>query len=230
MNFHRDRAQNPCRLSAGTNKKVALEIYQKKQMELSLGHFNIIPINNSKVISLSEVTKSFLDSKRNHIRPSSFKRYQNYMNKFTDYIGKFFPGPALNISEIKSSYVEESFNYFLENKITNGNKWESKTVNGLRAILIQLFNYAIKQGFILTNPIKDTTRFRENGRNIVEYFTDEELEKIWQELDEYWVDPLKFILHTGLRKGEWINLKWKNVRLTGDNPSITITSSGLAAI
>ena len=28
------------------------------------------------------------------------------------------------------------------------------------------------------------------------------------------------------RKGEWINLKWNNVTLTGENPSITIVSSG----
>ena len=63
-------------------------------------------------------------------------------------------------------------------------------------------------------------------KSIVEFFTDEELEKIWRELDEYWVEPLKFIVHTGLRKGEWINLKWNNVNLTGENPSITIVSSG----
>ena len=77
-----------------------------------------------------------------------------------------------------------------------------------------------------SNPASDTKKFRENGKNIVEYFTEDELEKIWNELDEYWVDPLKFIVHTGLRKGEWINLKWENVKLDGDNPNITIESSG----
>ena len=89
-----------------------------------------------------------------------------------------------------------------------------------------IFNYGIKQGYLTSNPASDTKKFRENGKNIVEYFTEDELEKIWNELDEYWVYPLKFIVHTGLRKGEWINLKWENVKLDGDNPNITIVSSG----
>ncbi len=59
----------------------------------------------------------------------------------------------------------------------------------------------------------------------MEYFTNEDLEKIWNELDEYWIDPLKFILNTGLRKGEWINLKWDNVSLNGDKPFITIQAT-----
>ena len=40
------------------------------------------------------------------------------------------------------------------------------------------------------------------------------------------MEPLKFIVHTGLRKGEWINLRWYNVILDGENPSIAIVSSG----
>ena len=214
------------RLGAGTNKKIALEICQKKELELSLGHFNILPKENVKSLSLAELVKQFLASKRNHIRASSLKRYQNYLDKFIDYMEKFFPGPSLNISEIRTSYIEESCNYFLENKVTNGNKWEPKTVNGLRTVVIQIFDYGIKQKFLSSNPAKDTKKFRENGKNVVEYFTEAELEKIWNELDEYWIDPLKFIVHTGLRKGEWINLKWENVKLDGDNPIITIVSSG----
>jgi len=138
---------------------------------------------------------------------------------------QFFPTPSLNVNDIKTNYIEECFNYFLENEITNKKSWEPKTVNGLRTILIQLFNYGIKQGYLFYNPAKETKSFRVNRKSIVEYFTDEELEKIWKELDKYWIDPLKFILHTGLRKGEWINLKWKNVNLNGDNPSIIIEST-----
>jgi integrase len=141
-------------------------------------------------------------------------------------MNKYFPGPSININDIKTNYIDESFNYFLENEITNNKRWEPKTVNGLRAILIQFFNYGIKQNYLSSNPAKDTKKFPENGKNIVEFFSDEELDKIWEEIDKYWVEPLKFIVHTGLRKGEWINLKWKNVNLSGDNPSITIVSSG----
>ena len=213
------------RPAVGTNKKTALEICQNVQAKLSLGQFDI-KTQAQNIISLKGITLNFLSSKRNHIRHSSLKRYQNYLDKFVEYMEQYFPAPSLNIREIKTNYIDESFNYFLENEITNKKKWEPKTVNGLRAILIQLFNYGIKQDYLSTNPVKDTKTFRENGKNIVEFYSDEELEKIWIELDNYWAEPLKFIVHTGLRKGEWINLKWKNVKLTGENPSITIESSG----
>jgi integrase len=212
------------RLNAGTNKKTALEVCQKKQAELTLGNFNL-STTSKKVISLKELIKNFLASKRNHIRPSSIKRYRNYLDKFLEYIDDYFPGPSLNVGEIKTSYIEESFNYFLEAKITNNKKWEPKTVNGLREVLIQLFNFGVKQTYLTVNPAKDTKRYPVRKKNIVEFFSDEELELIWKELDEYWIDPLKFIVHTGLRKGELINLKWNNVSLTGNNPSITIVSS-----
>ena len=205
------------RPAVGTNKKTALEICQNVQAKLSLGQLDIYS-HSEKTISLKDLSKNFLSSKRNHIRPSSLKRYQNYLDKFVEYMEKYFPAPLLNIREIKTNYIDESFNYFLENEITNKKKWEPKTVNGLRAILIQLFNYGIKQSYLSSNTAKDTKSFRENGKDVVEFFTDEEL-------DEYWVEPLKFIVHTGLRKGEWINLKWKNVKLTGENPSIIIVSS-----
>ncbi len=213
------------RPAVGTNKKTALEICQNVQAKLSLGQFDIYS-HSEKTISLQEITQNFLSSKRNHIRASSLKRYQNYLDKFVEYMEQYFPAPALNVREIKTNYIDESFNYFLENEVTNKKKWEPKTVNGLRAILIQLFSYGIKQDYLSYNPAKETKTFRENGKNTVEFYSDEELQKIWNELDEYWVEPLKFIVHTGLRKGEWINLNWKNIKLTGENPSITIESSG----
>jgi integrase len=213
------------RQNVGTNRKTALEICQNVQAKLSLGQFDIYT-QAENIISLKDLIKNFLTSKRNHIRASSLKRYQNYLEKFLEYMNTYFPAPSLNVKEIKTTYIDECFNYFLENEITNKKRWEPKTVNGLRAILIQLFSYGIKQEYLSSNPAKDTKTFRENGKNTVEYFTDEELEKIWNELDDYWVEPLKFILHTGLRKGEWINLIWKNVKLSGENPSITIVSSG----
>ncbi len=208
----------------GTNKKKAEDIHRETEAKIYLGQFNLLT-QTDKIISLKDLSRNFLTSKRNHLRSTSLKRYQNYLDKFLEYMDKFFPSPSLNIKEIKTQYIEESFNYFLENKITNNKKWEPKTVNGLRTILIQLFNYSIKQSYISVNPVKDTKSFRIIKKSVVEYYTDEELEKIWQELDEYWVDPLKFIVHTGLRKGEWINLKWENVVLTEKDPRIIITSS-----
>ncbi len=46
------------RLNAGTNKKTANEICQKKQAQLALGQFDLTEISN-KVLSLDELVKNF---------------------------------------------------------------------------------------------------------------------------------------------------------------------------
>jgi hypothetical protein len=94
------------RPAVGTNKKTALEICQNVQAKLSLGQFDIYS-HPEKTISLQEITQNFLSSKRNHIRPSSLKRYQNYLDKYNEYMGKYFPAPSLNIREIKTNFYQE---------------------------------------------------------------------------------------------------------------------------
>ena len=113
---------------------------------------------------------------------------------------KFFPRPFHSISNIRTNYIEERFNYFLENEITNKKHWGARTVNGLKTILVQLFNYGIRKTYLTTNPDRDTKSFQEKPRNIVEFFSDEELNKIWKVLDEHWIDTLKYIVHTELKK------------------------------
>ena len=50
------------------------------------------------------------------------------------------------------------------------------------------------------------------------------LRRNWKNVDSHWVDPLKFISHTGLRKAELINLRWENLDLTKGAEQMTIES------
>ena len=88
-----------------------------------------------------------------------------------------------------------------------------------------MFRYAIAQGHIDKNPVNETKKYPIADKGGVRYFTDDELENIWDTIDDYWIDPLKFIVNTGLRSGEMVNLKWIDVDLQGDPPSIKVTSS-----
>jgi integrase len=212
------------REAVGDNKKNAEQIQAKVKTDLAFGKYHL-PSNSQKTISLDQIINNFLVSKRNHIQPSSLKRYKNYFDTFQEYFENYFSAACVDVRNIKSSYINECFNYLLENKITNDKSWDKKTVNGLRDILKQMFKYAIKEGFCEDNPLADVKGFTTDNDKKAEYFTDGELQKIWKKLDPYWVAPLKFIVNTGLRKGEMINLKWVNVKLSGDYPTITIEST-----
>jgi len=65
---------------------------------------------------------------------------------------------------------------------------------------------------------------REKSRGKADYFSEAELAKIWQKVDPHWIDPLKFISETGLRKGELISLRWEAVNLTQGQGQITVES------
>ena len=212
------------RYAVGTNKKTAQEIQFQKQIELSLGHHNL-PQSINQIISLEDLSKNFIASKRNRIRPSSLKRYKNYLDKFIECMNKFLPGPSQNVSEMRTIHLDEIFNHLLETEITNGKSWQPKTVNCLRTVIIQLLNYGIKQGQISSNPAKETKSFPQKSKKLFEYFSDDELDMIWKQLDNDWAESFKFIVHTGLRKDEFINLLWQNVSLDEASPSVSITSS-----
>ena len=212
------------REAVGDNKKNAEQIQAKVKTDLAFGKYHL-PSNSQKTTSLGEIITNFLDSKRNHIQHSSLKRYKNYFDTFQEYFENYFTAACLDVRNIKPSYINECFNYLLENKITNDKSWDKKTVNGLRDILKQLFKYTIKEGYCEDNPLADVKGFTTDGNTKAEFFTDGELQKIWKKLDPYWVAPLEFIANTGLRKGEMINLKWVNVKLSGDNPGINISST-----
>lgn len=103
--------------------------------------------------------------------------------------------------------------------------WSKKTINGMRELVSSLFKFAIEEGYLEKNPVRQTSNYYLPQKGKVIYFTDGQLEIIWKELDPFWIDHIRFILHTGLRKGEMINLTWDNVVTLSGRTSITITSS-----
>jgi integrase len=57
-----------------------------------------------------------------------------------------------------------------------------------------------------------------------DFYTEDELQAIWKNVDSHWVDALKFISLTGLRKAELINLRWENLDFTKGSEQMTIES------
>jgi integrase len=57
-----------------------------------------------------------------------------------------------------------------------------------------------------------------------DFYTDDELQAIWKTVDRHWLDALKFISLTGLRKAELITLRWENLDFTQGAEQMTIES------
>ncbi len=212
------------RQAVGKNKRAAELVAAKLQTDLAHGHFGLTQ-GNQRSVDLDTLATEYLRSKENTIRDSSLQRYRAPLTTFKDYFKQYFPAACNDVRLIQGKYVKECFDHLLKEGMGVSNPWQPRTVNLLRETARAMFRYGISQGYLNENPIKQTKKYPIPDKGGIDYFTDRELERIWEGVDSYWADPLKLILNTGLRSGEMINLRWKDVDLIGDPPSIKVTSS-----
>ena len=84
------------------------------------------------------------------------------------------------------------------------------TTNRHLQLLNAVFNKAITWGKTKTNPVRSVKKFKENNER-VRYLTEDEescLRTLFPE--QHWL-LIEVALHTGMRRGEQLNLKWKDV-------------------
>jgi integrase len=101
------------------------------------------------------------------------------------------------------------------------------TINGARALLNGLCKHAYRQGVIPTNPVLATDpvkRQKGDPTRVKEPWTHEET---WEVLEAAWDDELdtflQLMIHTGMRPGEALGLRWEDVDLANKRLSITGT-------
>ncbi len=212
------------RQAVGKDKRTAELVAAKLQMDLVHGQFGLSHLNQ-KSVDLETLVQEFLRSKVNTIRDSSLQRYRTLLKAFEAFFEQYFPAVCSDVRLLQGKYSKECFDHLLKEGKGNSKPWQRKTVNLLRETASAMFRYGISQGYLNENPIKQTKKYPIPDKGGVDYFTDQELELVWEVAAPYWIEPLKFILHTGLRSGEMINLRWKDVDQYGNPPSIKVTSS-----
>ena len=205
------------------NKHTAEQIKSEIQRRLSLSQFDIFK-DKPAIIPFELLYNEYKLSKKNLIRKTSLKRYENYSDRFIKFMKENFSEAFNDISKITSTYVKECLDDSMEGDPDEVNVWTRKTANGLRAHLKTIFDFAISKKYLAENPVDACPKYPIFSTKKVEFFTDEQLTRIWETVEKQWRPFLEFILHTGLRKGEAINLIWENVNLNSPHPTITIIS------
>ncbi len=206
------------------NKRDAELIRAQRQQDLTLGIHGIYPAQ-SKIMSLKDLISQYLNSKSGIVRSTTYGRYKNYFDGFEKFMYKYFAPACYNIRLITNRYLQECFNRLTSEPVNTKKAWHKNTVNILRDLLIEMFNSAVRDKYIHENPASVTIPFKVPKKNTIKYFTDDQLAKIWGGLDPHWTPIMKFLVYTGVRKSEMINLMWENVSLDDNNPTITLTST-----
>ena len=176
---------------------------------------------NRKVSSLKNLADTFLAIKKREVSISSANRYSNYIDPLVVFFESFLPTQAADIRLIERKHMNEFIDDVLEGK----SKWSRKTANGAIKFYRSLFTFGVEEKYCDESPMEKVKELKLPAQGRRDFYSDDELARIWSVIDSHWRNCLEFLALTGLRKAEMINLTWDRVVLDPSNPQITVTSS-----
>jgi len=175
-----------------TNKKLAERIYAKRLTEITEGkYFETAKI---KSIKFEDMVTKYI-SEHSHSRDSRTAKI----------LLRFFAG--FTISQITTKVVSEYRSMRLK-------EVKPATVYQELALLRRMFNVAIREWeWLRDNPVSRLSFSVGNKNARDRWLTPEEEERLIENAtNPYWLRALLLMaLHTGMRRGEILNLRWSNI-------------------
>ena len=192
-----------------TDKQSAKLIAEAKQTDIARGK-NDLPALKKTVVNFTTAWEKYIKS-----LPNGKETIRNKLLAYTH----FKPFWNRNIAEITIQDIEH---YQLQRKLEviempkNAGKREQdinfRWVNLEIATLRHFFNYCIKSGYAEKNPAAGIKKLNELSR--LKTLSDEDIQKLVAgATNKLTRDLITFLIYTGCRKGEALNLKWDDVDL-----------------
>jgi len=190
-------------------KALAKKVYAKRKTEVTERRFFPESIGRRDTL-LADHIDDVMKRAKGRIRAfSDYERYGRYWKEA-------FPGRTL--AQISPGDVER---YQAERIKTSA----PATVNREVKFLKRVFNIAIADGLIATNPTNRVKLHRENNERVRFLSADEET-KLREAMKPADWPLVAFAIHTGLRQGEQFNLRWDNVDFATGMITIPRAKSG----
>ncbi len=197
------------------DKEVAEEVASAIHADTIRNRFNI-PVKNKAERFFSEVWQEYINLIKNI---NEFKTIE-----YKDVSAKHFL-PIFGNKELHNIFMPDIKNYQLERKLEilsllkNANKRgyeiSFRSVNLEISALHHFFNYCIEKGYLDKNPCTGIKRLNELSR--LKTLSDSDIQKlIAGATNKLTRDLITFLIYTGCRKGEALNLKWDDVDMQND--------------
>jgi integrase len=117
------------------------------------------------------------------------------------------------LDKINYMAVEDFRNLRKETKTHSGGERTRRTVNEELAILRHIFNRAIEWEMSDKNPVKRSIFYKNANSTRKRVLSPEEITRLIEACPPYLKPIVAMGVYTGLRKGDILNLQWKNVDL-----------------
>jgi len=194
------------RRPVGSSKKRAEEQLAKvKSMKAEDRYFDVLEKKKSSGVRFSELLDRY-------IRDSKDKKYfQGSETYFMPRLRARFG--EMTLSRINYMAVEDFRNLRKETKTQYGGERTRRTVNEELAILRHIFNRAIDWEMVDKNPVKRSIFYKKANSTRERVLSPEEIRRLIEACPPYLKPIVAMGIYTGLRKGDILNLEWRNVDL-----------------
>ena len=191
------------------DKSVAQEVAAALHADVIRQEFDIPKKYQSK--------KEFAEIFKDYLKVANSSETKGFLSK---HFLQFF-----NNKNLKDIGVSDIKNYQFQRKLEvlnlpkNKGKKESeitfRTINYEIAILRNFFNFCVEKGYVKDNPAVKIKKLNELSR--LKTLSDSDIGKLINgATNKLTKDLITFLIYTGCRKGEALNLKWDDVDLQND--------------
>ena len=196
------------RQSVGSDRRLAEQALQAVRGDIVRGDFKLRKIEERR--TFDEMVKEYREEKA--AKRSLGRDITSFAN-----LSPVFGKKALHLITRKDidAYSRE-----------RASKVKGATVNRELALLRHLFNIAIDKGYTDFNPARGFKRFPEVPWRHKFYFSEHEIEKLIDAAALHLRPILAVAFGTGLRKGDILGLKWRDVDLDRGIISIQMQKTG----
>lgn len=191
----------------GKTKQDAEYLLSKRKTEIYEGKLDLQALNGKMLFR--DFAESYLRKSKTYKR--SYKREIVIVRHLVD----FFENKSLG--KITASDIEN----YRENRLAQVTK---SSVNRESIVLRHMFNTAINLGKLMQNPMRNIKQYKVQEHNIRVLTKDEET-RLLEASCEHLRPIIIAALHTGMRLGEILSLRWDNIDMDKDIITLTQTKS-----
>lgn len=214
--WYRDEAKRRHKVSTRTKYKVeAIKFFQAFKRE------EYEKLKKAKNVLLSTFSKEYLEYVQANLAERTLIIHTNTLKRF---IALFGDMPLMSVTARHFDlYKSHRLNMIKDPRAKVPQKIRPVTVNiDLRA-LQTIFNTAVRWELIQKNPFMGLRHALVPEQSPI-FCTKEDVQKLMSAVSEEWLkDMIVFAVLTGLRRGEIVNLRWKDVNM--DRRTVKIESN-----
>lgn len=181
-------------------------VIRENEIKMQLKNNTYVKRNS---LTMTELVEEWLNSKKDNIGIKTFVEYKRYCKNITASMGH------LKIKDINVKILEDFYNELknYKGKREAQNGYSEKTIKHHYTLITEIFNSAIKWGYLYSNPNKNVTPIKVHKKEI-QCYSPEDVEKLINALQN---EPLKYqaviflALDSGCRRGEITGLTWSDI-------------------